>query len=216
VSRRTMGIRVHKSPVPLGLNILAGLNSTNTISSRTLFVEYKRMDQFSLHTDVTNASYFTRSERPQDTRRRHSKKDTCKQVHYDVCRLTCSTPREISSSAVFGAGPSFLGSLNTLSIGLLGLFPLLLCLLRSSFPCLLILRLARFFSTKLLAPFLLFLGLDLREQITGRSDLVPDWQRPCLPIVRNDEELSIELREDGGGSIRPVQVISMEVTVILW
>jgi hypothetical protein len=106
VSRRTMGIRVHKSPVPLGLNILAGLNSTNTISSRTLFVEYKRMDQFSLHTDVTNASYFTRSERPQDTRRRHSKKDTCKQVHYDVCRLTCSTPREISSSAVFGAGPS--------------------------------------------------------------------------------------------------------------
>jgi hypothetical protein len=43
---------------------------------------------------------------------------------------------------------------------------------------------------------LLFLGLDLREQIAGGADLVGDWQRACLPVVGDNKKFGVELRED--------------------
>jgi hypothetical protein len=107
------------------------------------------------------------------------------------------------------------GTLNALGVGLLRLFPLLLSLLFGSFPCLLVFCLARLFSAKLLAPLLLFLSLDLREQIAGGADLVGDWKRACLPVIGDDEELGVELREDGGGSIGPVRGVSILISHIL-
>jgi hypothetical protein len=107
---------------------------------------------------------------------------------------------------------SLLGTFYTLSVGLLRLLPLLLCLLSGSFPCLFVLGLARLLSTKLLAPFLLFLGLDLREQIAGGADLVSDWQRARLPVVGDDEELGVELGEDGGGGIGPFGFVSIGIS----
>jgi hypothetical protein len=91
---------------------------------------------------------------------------------------------------------SLLGTLYTLGVGLLRLLPLLFCLLSGRFPRLLVLCLARLLSAKLFAPLLLFLGLDLREQIAGSADFVGNWQRACLPVVGDDEELGVELRED--------------------
>jgi len=71
---------------------------------------------------------------------------------------------------------ALLCSFNTLiSTGsLLRLLALLLCLLSGRLLGLLLFGFTSLLATKLLAPFLLFLRLDLSEEITGRSDLVAD------------------------------------------
>lgn len=71
---------------------------------------------------------------------------------------------------------ALLCSLYALGLSLLRLLTLLLCLLGSCFTCLLFLGFARLFTAELLAPLLLLLGLDLREEVAGCSDLVADGQ----------------------------------------
>ena len=101
---------------------------------------------------------------------------------------------------------TLLSSFNTLvSTGrLLRLLALLLCLLSGRLLGLLLLGFESLLATKLLAPLLLLLWFDLGEEIAGRADLVADGDRLCLPLVGDDEELGIQLGEDGGGSIGPV------------
>jgi hypothetical protein len=70
---------------------------------------------------------------------------------------------------------ALLCALDALSVRLLGLLPLLVCLLGGCFPCLLLFRLTCLLSTKLLAPLLLLLGLDLRKEVTGSTDLMAYW-----------------------------------------
>jgi hypothetical protein len=58
----------------------------------------------------------------------------------------------------------------------LGLLPLLLGLLGRRFSSLFLFGFASLLAAKLLAPFLLLLGLDLGEEVAGCSDLVADGQ----------------------------------------
>jgi hypothetical protein len=99
---------------------------------------------------------------------------------------------------------ALLRGLDALASGLFRLLALLLGLLRRRFFRLLFLGLARLLAAKLLAPLLLLLGLDLREEVARFADLVVDGQRARLPVIRDDEELGVELREDVGGGFGPV------------
>jgi hypothetical protein len=99
---------------------------------------------------------------------------------------------------------ALLGGLDALASSLFRLLALLLGLLRRRFLRLLFLGLARLLAAKLLAPLLLLLGLDLREEVARFADLVVDGQRARLPVVGDDKELGVELREDVGGGFRPV------------
>jgi hypothetical protein len=58
--------------------------------------------------------------------------------------------------------------------GFLRLLTLLLSLFSCRLPCLLLLGFASFLATKLLTPLLLFLGLDLAEEIASGANLVAD------------------------------------------
>jgi hypothetical protein len=88
---------------------------------------------------------------------------------------------------------TLLSSLDALRPGLLGLLPLLLRLLGSSLRGLLIFRSPCLRASKLLAPLLLLLGLDLAEEIAGGSNLVAYGQGACFPVVGDDEEFGVEL-----------------------
>ena len=106
---------------------------------------------------------------------------------------------------------SLLSSLDSLvtTSSLLSLLALLLGLLSRRLLGLFFLCLAGLFTSELLSPFLLLFGLDLTEEVTGSTDLVANGQRTCLPIVWDDKEFCVKLREDGGSSVRPVAQLAM-------
>jgi hypothetical protein len=62
----------------------------------------------------------------------------------------------------------------------------------------------------LFAPFLLLLGLDLREEVGGLADLVADRERLRLPVIGDDEELGVQLTKDVLGGVRPVELVNRD------
>jgi hypothetical protein len=83
--------------------------------------------------------------------------------------------------------------------------PLLLRLLRRFLRLDFLLDLARLDAAKLLAPFLLALGLDLREEKRRFADGMCRRYRCAFPRVGDDEELGTELLEDGVCCCGPVR-----------
>ena len=118
---------------------------------------------------------------------------------------------------------TLLGSLHALLCLLgraLSLFTLLVGFASRSFGLLLGLLLLQLLTTEKLAPLLLLLGLDGLEQVGGFADLVVAGDGVRLPLVGNDEELTLKLREDcagGGGEVggngrgQEVDVVDREV-----
>lgn len=119
--------------------------------------------------------------------------------YFLLCGLCCRPILSLLSS---------LDSLVTTS-GLLCLLTLLLSLLSRGLLCLFFFCLAGLFTSKLLSPLLLLFRLDLSEEVTGSTDLVANGQRTCLPSVWDDKKFCVELREDGGSSVRPVAQLAM-------
>lgn len=83
------------------------------------------------------------------------------------------------------------------------LLPLLLRLFGSSLGGLFLLRFTRLRAAELLAPLLLLLRLDLREEVGGFADGVADGDGAGLPVVGDGEEGGVQLGEDRVGCYGP-------------